>query len=252
MSTASLRTKLKSKAESYNSAQANIPSKLKQEKREFTLYSPEAQAAAILEARTRVRTETKVQLEALSKEILEEKKSLPLSIGKEKFPNLLSKELQHRAIGESQILSARLFLASNPAPLPLVAEIRNAFSLGRTDYAWTLIDSVRTTLPKNGELPAPTDQQKWLEAELLTLANEFEGSAKLAELEKEAETLKTVADMIGEFQQQIDRGAEYVILPGLFPDMSVEERTTAMQHIDGIGSTVEMVSLKRRVAEAMH
>jgi hypothetical protein len=248
MSAKSLSTKILELKRAYEGSMKGIPGRLRREVPAFDSYSPEAQARERLALQAIVGGETGGKVESVVSEIASERKAVPVSIGRVKFPFTSSRETDRRLIGEMQIASARSFVASVPDARALASEIRQALALGRIDYAWTILDVARGKIQK----PILSDEDRELQAELENILEGIEGVPKIAELEKEAEGFQVVARSASEFQAQLLQGRETIVLPDLFPMLSPEERESELRYIQGSAMPlIDGIGMKRRVFDVL-
>jgi hypothetical protein len=259
MKTEHLHTSIKDLYLGYRLQQRELSEKIKRDEAKVLQYAPAYQALKRQEAdaetqkvRTQILGTFKPKLADLKGWIASERKQFRLDIGRVRFPGLTSKDPSERAIAESQINSALLFLSTPHSAEAIASALRDAIDLNRTDFAFTLIDNVLAGIPKDiSGQDAPSEAQKVLLSEIMEIENSFDGKGKLDELEAELKKLPALQTMADDFQRQVEAGSQAVILPELFPSLSEEERNGMLQDIEARGNITEHVHFKQRIHKAM-
>lgn len=259
MSVSYLRSSIKDLYLAYRLQQQELSEKIKRDEARVRQYAPEYQALKRQEAdaetqklRTQILGTFKPKLADLRGNIASDRKQVRLDIGRVRFPGLTSKEPSERAIAESQINSALLFLSTAHSAEAIASAIRDAMDLNRNDFAFTLIDNVRAGIPKDiSGQDKPSEAQSVLLSEIKDIENAFEGKAKLDELQAELKKLPALQTMADDFQRQVEGGSQTVILPELFPVLSEQERNGMMLDLEARRNIAEQVHFKRRMNKAM-
>jgi hypothetical protein len=233
---------------SFEKVMENVSQKARYEIPHFGDFNSDAQAKEVQALKAKERGNTQERLDSVQKDITSEKRAVPRTIGKVKFPFVTSEGVHEKAIGENQLTSARILLASKPDAQTLGEEIRQGLALGRTDFAWSLIDHALSRIQKAGL--ALSDEERALKEGLAEILGGIEGTAKIAELETEAKAIQAVERAASDFQAQLSTGAEYIILPDLWPLLTEEERAKALE-IQGGRNITDLVTMKQRIAEVM-
>ena len=249
MSTTYLRSSIKDLYTAYSKRQKNIEATMPNG---FRLYNAEVQASMIDTERKKIQTEFKGKAVELQKKIASERKQVRLDIGRVRFPGLTSKDPGERAIAETQINSALLFLSTPHSSEAIASALRDAIDLKRNDFAFTLIDNVLAGIPKDiSGQDKPSEAQKVLLNEIADIENSFNGKAKLDELQAELKGMPILETIANEFKAQIDAGEQAIALPELFPDLNDNERNEMIRNVDARGNVAGSVNFKRRVSESM-
>ena len=258
MKTEHLHTSIKDLYLGYRLQQRELSEKIKRDEAKVLQYAPEYQALKRQEAdaetqkvRTQILGTFKPKLADLKGWIASEQKQVRLDIGRVRFPGLTSKDPSERAIAESQINSALLFLSTPHSAEAIASALRDAIDLNRNDFAFTLIDNVKAGIPKEFGQDKPSEAQQALLNEIAEIEKSFEGKAKLDEAQAELGKLPALQTMADDFQRQVEAGSQAVILPELFPSLSEEERNGMMQDIEARGNITEHVHFKQRIHRAM-
>jgi hypothetical protein len=229
-----------------------IRSALQHSNPSWQAWKPEEQEKAIQKKRSEHVPEMKKKLAHIQHEITSETKDARAGIDKLKYPLRSSKDIAQVAIGAQQKTNALLFLNSSPPVERIASEIRNAFDSGEFDYGFSLQENCLNDIGKNGmgELN-PTGPQKWLQAELNSIYDTFAGKAKIEEQQGELQRYAAAELIAADFAEQETAGAASLVSPELFPYLSEQERSEAMQQMEVRGNITNIVYFKRRVSEAM-
>jgi len=248
MSAEYLRGSIKDLSTAYGKRQKNILATMPNG---FRLYTAEVQASMVARGREEIVEEYKSKVVELQKKIASERKQVRLDLGRVRFPGLTSKDPTERAIAESQMNSALLFLSTPHSAEAIASAIRDAMDLNRKDFAFTLIDNVLAGIPKEFGQDKPSEAQQALLNEIAEIENSFDGKGKLDELHAELKNIPALKTMADDFQRQVEAGSQAVILPELFPSLSEEERNGMLQDIEARGNITEHVHFKQRIHRAM-
>jgi hypothetical protein len=173
----------------------------------WQFYGEESRAEEVRKAQTQAREANKSKLTEIQRKIASEIKDVKKEIEKVKYPLRASKDLQRLTLGESQRTNALLFLNTSPDPERIASEIRTAFEREDIDYAFTLQDNCLNAIRRDAVgTSSPTDAQKWLQAEVASIYNSFEGKAKIDELEGELAAVSKVDQMAREMLRHNESG----------------------------------------------
>jgi dihydroneopterin aldolase len=203
---------------------------------------------AEMEAKERetISSATRQKLEELEKQIDADRKTIALKIAKLKFPLMSSLDPMERLSGELQANSALLFRSSDIENI--TSELENAFTLGRTDYAFSII--------RNALSGVKTDPYGQLSKENQNLLNEIQSVEKqygkheeLALADSEFRDLPAVESMVQSFKQQLGL-TKNIVLPGLYSALDERGRAEMQEAVASSGSSLlERVAFKNRIAE---
>ena len=258
MSTANLRSSIKELYLAYGLQQRELSEQIKRNEAKVLQYAPAYQAvekeklnAETQKARTQILQTFKPKIADFKGKVASDWKQVRLDIGRVRFPGLTSKDPSERAIAETQINSALLFLSTPHSSDAIASALRDAMDLNRKDFAFTLIDNVLAGIPKEFGQDKPSEAQQALLNEIADIERSFDGKAKLDELQAELKTLPALQTIADDFQRQVEAGSQAVILPELFPVLSEEERNGMMQDLEARGNLTDRVHFKRRISEAM-
>ena len=219
---------------------------------EYSFYLPEVRATMIQTERQRSQTENKARIAEVQQKIVSDRARAVRAIAEKKQPNLSSSSAAERAIGEQQVNNALLFLSTSPLAERIVSEIKGALTIGRTDYASSLMDNALNDIRRDvtGKV-IPTEAQKWLEVELVAIQEAMPDRAAIEQGKSELQGLEQAQAIASDFEAQEGQGVEFVLIPELFPLLTDEERQDAEQHVNG-GSLVQTIALRRRIHEQMN
>ena len=247
MSTTGLTKTIAELSRKYNAIMAEVPGKTRRNFAHFDSFLPTIQGEKLLQARSYVTEDYLPEADKILRDIASEKREVPKQLAKLMFPAITSPDVAARALGESQLLSARAFLETNPDAARIGREARESLALGRTDAAWHLIQWMRDAVPSGGPV---NDEQRAMERELFETLDAAGDELKgIAELEKERDAFPIVERVAAEVREQIQAGRERVVVADLWPLMSEDERSQALQYAEATGSQLEKVSIKRKVFE---
>lgn len=163
-----------------------------------------------------------------------------LQVGRIKFPASTSSLEAIRTVGEVQLNTAQLFLMRGYSRASILSSIRNALALGRTDYAFALIEGAREAVqPKATEVMTP-DNRQFVE-ELATIETAFDATGKLGALAGELGGVPEIAETLQHFQRFLMN--EH--LTGSFIPMSVIREMTQAE----VQANLESVNASMAVQE---
>ena len=219
----------------YNTRQGNTLAKLRYEDRTWDSYKTEVHEKHIDTARKSIQADILSKLSAIRKGIDSELQAVPLAAASIRFPNVTSKDPQLRVAGEMQLASAKAVLSMDPSPDVLASEIKAGLRMGRTDFAFELVEHAKA-----------------LHIDVGSILASFDGSAKLKGLEEEGTALAVVDRVGSDFSSQLQQGWQYVVLPELWPMLEESERVADMAHLDSQQVPfADSVGMKMRVAKSM-
>jgi hypothetical protein len=124
-------------------------------------------------------------------------------IGSIKYPLSTNPLESSRTAGELQSMSAMLTIQTPLTSARKLDLIANALSIGRTDYAWTLIDAERGRISSISDSVAPNPNDKALLKGMSEIVARFDIKGELAGLEQERELIPEIREHAEAFERYI-------------------------------------------------
>jgi hypothetical protein len=125
------------------------------------------------------------------------------SIGRIKYPAATHPLESSRIAGEAQLQTAFLFLQAKPSPKTVLSSVEEALAIGRTDFAFCLIDSERARIASisSSTAPNPTDKAEIKALDAIVARWDLRGG--LSQLEAEKELIPAIRERAESFERFI-------------------------------------------------
>jgi hypothetical protein len=235
-------------------------------KNKYPQYTLEAQNSMVQTEREKLTSEYKDKVSLWSRNVQSQKDKIQKDFYGQKYPNRASDNSILKEVGATQKQNSLLFLNfSNEAGI--LQEIKQAFDLGDTDYASSIIDGYRLKLDiyTRDEINNLTQDEvsrnmdklnrslKYLkEPETFPLLSaiekiESEKFPKLKELKTELRDYETEESILKDFSKQLEAGSNYLRSAELFPFLTEPERLQAFEHSSS--NQIEEIAFRRLSAE---
>jgi len=232
----------------YNSEQKRVELKAKERDRNYSLYAEENKKKIIQDLSQETRAEYKRELSNLLNTVTERKKHTTGKIQAVKFPNLSDKEINRKIIGEQQITQAQIFLSSPKKSEQIISSINEALEMGRNEYAFTVINSILSA--GNNVIIEPA--QKKIIEQVKNIYDNSEVKKTIEPIEKELNEIELSKSVINDFNNQLESGNDFVIIPELWKEMSNEDRDESNMKMQTRGNLTDMIHLKSKISEVMN
>ena len=134
----------------------------------------------------------------IKKELRQAESGTQKEIAKVKFPFSISDNDNKKIAGELQQNNANLFLMSNPKTEQVLSAIRTAIATDRTDYAFMLIESVKSKV--QGDL---TEENKETMKQLEEIVSGIDSNGKIKEYEKDLSAVPGLKETVSSFERFI-------------------------------------------------
>lgn len=241
--------KLNQLRKEYNAEQKRVEFLTRKENPSFDVYSEEGKQAAREKVLQRTRTEYQGKIANLLSSIVKEKNSAVAKVQAIKFPNLLSSEDSKRAIGEQQLTQAQIFLAASRKADQIISSINDALSMGRNDFAMTIINYVLNT--PYDPIRVTTEQKRLID----TVKNIYDNSdikKNLQPAEKELADAESTDNAGKSFEEQLNTGKDFVVLVECWKIMDEPDRIESFQRLESAGHITNLIFAQRKIAEVMN
>jgi hypothetical protein len=209
----------------YATAMASVDELCRKEVPNFPRLSMTEQNVERAKMREKIKADYLAKTETFRRSVTDAVKDAQTSLAKIRTPLLASAASSDRSAGELQVLNGNLFFAGKPAPSAVVSAVRTALLLGRTDFATTIIDSVRASIPRTlGGQINPNDEQAKLLAELDTQERTWEDYSAQQKRAQDLASVEVFLDIAEEMREQIEAGWSALSPVDLIPLLPEEER----------------------------
>lgn len=146
-----------------------------------------------------LKNETASNLVDIQNRLLKAESETALKIGRIKFPSSTSSLEAIRTAGEVQLNTAQLFLMREHSRASILSSIRNALTLGRTDYAFSLIEGAREAVKPESTGMFSRESEQFLQ-DLAQIEQGFDGTGSLGVLAGELGGVPETEATIRQFQ----------------------------------------------------
>lgn len=176
---------------------------------------------------------------SLKQSIFDAGESIGLEIGKKKYPATTATSEALRMSGEMQLNSANLFLMQQHSDDNILKAIRDSLTIGRVDFAFTVLEGWRERLEMTDGLSMQTEETRKLLNELDAITTQFDRDGKLKQLQSDYNALPAIAQTTESFGKflNLDSTAEFIPI----------ERIRSMSE-DEVGQNIESVNISLSVA----
>lgn len=227
MSIESVRDQLNRTILSYNAKKKEINKKFSND----NMHSPEWKDIQMKLLRSDMKKEFLSSIGEIKKQLQKEESYSQREIAKVKFPHSMSDSDNKRIAGELQQNNAHLFLMSNPKPEQVLLAVRAALSTERTDYAFVLIETMKSKLSGDNN-----QESRYILEELAEIESSIDMS-RAKEYEKDLSAVPVIKETVSSFERFVsaDYLTESFISKEAIESMSQEE---VSNNIDSVNASL--------------
>jgi hypothetical protein len=125
------------------------------------------------------------------------------SIGRIKYPVATHPLESSRIAGEAQLQTAFLFLQAKPSPKTVLSSVEEALAIGRTDYAWTIINAEKARIASRSASVMPDASDTALLRGMSEIVARWDLRGELSQLEAEKELIPAIRERAESFERFI-------------------------------------------------
>ena len=234
----STQERLNSLRINYNTEQETVEWKAGNEDKKFNLFSEENKKQIKDKLKQDTRAEFKSKLPAFMETVKAEKKNTIGKMQTVKFPNLTSKDDIKRLIGEQQLTQALIFNSTPKSPDEKTGAINEALSMGRNEFALTLIAPILNIKPEDIKEP----EQRILREKVKNIYDNSDLKKTIEPIEKELSEIELTENAGKDFEEQLELGKDAIVLADLWGVMDNKERGKALPLL----SITQQVQIQKR------
>jgi hypothetical protein len=164
-----------------------------------------------------------------------------LKIGRLKYPSATSTLEAVRTSGELQLNSAQLFLMKERSYSSIVSSIKQAFTLGRIDFAFGLIDGLKELVSSKSASEYPSDAEMQALKQVQEMVDSFDRNGLLMQLDKDMQAIPEISQTARAFKQFISKEETTAIFVPMSEIRSMNEAEMLQVGMESINASIGAV-----------